>query len=353
VILGEDGPLVGRLRDDGIEVEVLPLAAVARDTRKDTVTAAGMRLAAGRATAGYVVALRRRLRELRPDIVHTNSLKSALYGGAAGRAAGIPVLWHIRDRIAPDYLPAAAVRLVRGATAVLPTAVVTPSQLTMDMLPRRPAIRAVVPDSVDPPAHAPLDSTSAAHPFRVGIVGRLAEWKGQHVVLEAFARAFPAGDSQLWLIGDAMFGESRYVDRLRRQVTGLGLGDRVELRGFRDDVWAELGQLDVLVHASTSPEPFGQVVLEGMAYGLPVIAAVPGGPAEIMVDGVDGLLVPSGSVEALTAALLRLAGDAGLRGRLGRSAQTTAKRYTPVETARGLRSVYAQMAGQAGRSPRR
>jgi glycosyltransferase involved in cell wall biosynthesis len=349
VILGEDGDLVERLQDAAISVEILALPAAARDTRKDTVTARGVGLAAGAETARYVASLRRRLRQLRPDILHTNSLKSALYGGAAGRAAGVPVLWHVRDRIAPDYLPGAAVRLVRAAAAVLPTAVVAPSEVTMATLPgRRPAIRAVVADSVDPPPDAG-ERSQDPHPFRVGIVGRLAQWKGQHVVIEAFAMAFPAGPTELWLIGDAMFGEAAYVDRIRRQIESLDLAGRVELRGFRGDVWAELAQLDVLVHASISPEPFGQVVLEGMAAGLPVIAAVPGGPAEVMVDGVDGLLTPSGSVEALAAALVRLAGDPALRDRLGRNARTTAARYTPERTAQGLLEVYRQIAGQGRR----
>jgi glycosyltransferase involved in cell wall biosynthesis len=352
VILGEDGPLVAQLRDSGIEVEVLALSAAAGDTRKETVTATGVPLSAARATAGYVLRLRRRLRELQPDVLHTNSLKSALYGGLAGRAAGVPVLWHVRDRIAPDYLPGAAVRLVRVAAMVLPSAVVTPSELTMATLPSRPAIRAVVPDSVDPPPDAGARAGDP-HPFRVGIVGRLAEWKGQHVAVEAFVRAFPAGDAELWVIGEAMFGEVSYADRLRRQIQSLGLGDRIELRGFRGDIWAELAQLDVLVHASTSPEPFGQVVIEGMAAGLPVIAAVPGGPAEIMVDGVDGLLTPSGSVEGLAAALVRLAGDPELRDRLGRNARTTAARYTPARTAQGLLEVYRQMAGQGRRGRNR
>jgi glycosyltransferase involved in cell wall biosynthesis len=352
VILGEDGPLVAQLRDSGIEVEVLALSAAAGDTRKETVTATGVPLSAARATAGYVLRLRRRLRELQPDVLHTNSLKSALYGGLAGRAAGVPVLWHVRDRIAPDYLPGAAVRLVRVAAMVLPSAVVTPSELTMATLPSRPAIRAVVPDSVDPPPDAGARAGDP-HPFRVGIVGRLAEWKGQHVAVEAFVRAFPAGDAELWVIGEAMFGEVSYADRLRRQIQSLGLGDRIELRGFRGDIWAELAQLDVLVHASTSPEPFGQVVIEGMAAGLPVIAAVPGGPAEIMVDGVDGLLTPSGSVEGLAAALVRLAGDPELRDRLGRNARTTAARYTPARTAQGLLEMYGQMAGQGRRGRNR
>src|SRR4051794_8099018 len=85
VILGEDGPLVGRLREQGISVEVMAMKERARDLRKDRVRAGGVDPGAAAATAAYVWRLRRRLRELRPDLVHTNSLKAALYGGAAGR----------------------------------------------------------------------------------------------------------------------------------------------------------------------------------------------------------------------------------------------------------------------------
>ncbi len=109
----------------------------------------------------------------------------------------------------------------------------------------------------------------------------------------------------------------------------LGLADRVSFRGFAEDVHAELARLDVLVHASTVPEPLGQVVLEGMAAGLPVVAADAGGPAEIIDDGVDGLLYPPGDEAALAERLRRLADDRELRvtprsGRGGRRATVRA-----------------------------
>src|SRR5207245_1613973 len=72
-------------------------------------------------------------------------------------------------------------------------------------------------------------------------------------------------------------GEERYLEDVRDLGERLGLDGRLELTGFRDDVGAELAGLDVLVHASTLPEPFGQVVAEGMAAGLPVVAAPAGG----------------------------------------------------------------------------
>jgi glycosyltransferase involved in cell wall biosynthesis len=161
----------------------------------------------------------------------------------------------------------------------------------------------------------------------VGLVGRLAPWKGQHVFLDAFARAFPTGGVRARIVGDALFGEDAYRDSLHQQVVRLGITDRVEFRGFRSDVRAELAALDVLVHASVQPEPFGQVVVEGMAAGLPVIATDAGGPAEIIDRGVDGLLIPPDDVEALAAAMRLLVGDLARRDDLGRRARVSATRY--------------------------
>ena len=225
-------------------------------------------------------------------------------------------MWHVRDRIAPDYLPRAGGR--RAATADLRAAERRDRQLRSDAGDAAGAgeeARSCVRSTVHDPVTAPR--TSACAPRRqslvVGMVGRLAPWKGQHVFLEAFARAFGEGDARAIVVGSAMFGsaETRYAAALHELATSLGIADRVEFRGFRDDVWAELADMDMLVHASITPEPFGQVIVEAMHAGLPVIAASGGGPSEIVTDGVDGLLYPPGDVDGLCAALTRLAARCG------------------------------------------
>ena len=346
VILGEDGPLVAALREAGVTVEVLPLREDLRDVRKDTVSAGRLDLATGPALVSYVATLRRRLRELSPDLVHTNSLKASLYGGVAGRAAGVPVVWHVRDRIADDYLPAPAVRLVRAAARVLPTAVVTNSAATLATLPRtrRASVlyNPVVPDAVPEQPRAPGPRPG---PLTVGVVGRLAAWKGQDVFLRAFARAFPDGGATARIVGSPLFGEQEYEAGLVALAADLGIADRVQWRGFRADVGAELAEMDVLVHCSTTPEPFGQVVVEGMAAGLPVIAAAAGGPLEIIEPGTDGLLTAPGDVDALAAAMTLLAGDPALRVRLGNAARASSRRFSPSATATRLLAVYRQVLG--------
>jgi glycosyltransferase involved in cell wall biosynthesis len=227
VVLAEEGPLVGRLRDVGVEVIVLPLAEDVRDVRRDRVVGLEALRSVWR-LAGYVLAVARLLRRLNADLVHTNSLKAAIYGGVAGRFARVPVVWHVRDRIAPDYLPRPAVLLVRLAARLLPAALIANSRSTLVTLPARRR-SAVVGSPVDVGAGsvAALPPERADGALVVGVVGRLAEWKGQHVFLEAFAEAFPDGMARARLVGSALFGEEPYEKRLRRQVEELGIADRV------------------------------------------------------------------------------------------------------------------------------
>jgi glycosyltransferase involved in cell wall biosynthesis len=292
-------------------------------------------------TALDIAALRRRLRELQPDFVHTNSLKAAVYGGLAARLARVPVVWHIRDRIAPDYLPKSAVLALRSLAFLVPDAVIFNSRstrATMGHLRRVSVIPSpVIHDSAAPHEHRAAERDGA---LTVAMVGRLAPWKGQHIFLDAFAKAFPNDNSRAIIAGSAMFGEDNYEQELRRLADRLCLSDRVEFAGFVDDVSALLRNVDVIVHASVIPEPFGQVVVEGMAAGLAVIASDAGGPSEVITDEVNGILVPLGDSEALAAQLSRLAGDASLRTRLGAVARERARDFDPKRIAAQVRAVW-------------
>jgi glycosyltransferase involved in cell wall biosynthesis len=344
VLLGEEGPLLDRLRDKGISVEVIPLAPRIRDLRRETVRLASIDFRALATLPPYVLRLRRRIRELEPDLVHTNSLKAALYGGIAGRLAGVPTIWHIRDRVSPDYLPRPAVQLVRLVSRVLPSAVIANSHETMSTLPRRwrsdVLYNPVVPDSV----RATGDSTEETRAsLTIGMIGRLAPWKGQDVFLDAFAEAFRGTDVRARLIGSALFGEDCYAASLEAQAERIGVASQVEFRGFKEDVWGELRELDVLAHCSVRPEPFGQVVLEGLAAGVPVVAANAGGPAELITNGVDGILTRPGSVGELAAALRRLADDRDFRRRLSAAGRRRSLDFTPERAVNHLLTLYERV----------
>ncbi len=343
VVLAEDGPFADALTAEGISVEVVQMPARARETRKGSVRLGRLSPLAVAASVVYTLRIARRLHVLSPDLVHTNSLKAGVYGAIATRIVGIPVIWHVRDRIADDYLPASAAWFVRSLIRHLANFVIVNSHATLLTL--GGAIRAEVVHSVVPEVVSldrPLEVRGAGTESVFGIIGRLAPWKGQDVFLEAFARAFPVGKQSAVIVGAPLFGEEekQYASGLLELARELGIADRVEFRGFRSDVWGELARMDVLVHASTIPEPFGQVILEGMVSGIAVVASAEGGPLELITPSVDGELYPPGDVERLAAILRELDSDPKRRRRLGEAARVRARDFLPGPTAVRVESIY-------------
>lgn len=347
VVLGEDGPLVDLLTGMGVETLVVPLPGNTRELRKDRL--ANPLVAVGRIAAvlRYAGQLRRLIRDRQVDLVHTNSLKAGFYGCLAARLAGVPSVWHLRDRLAPDYLPGAAVALTRVAVALLPTAVLSISAATRATLPhrllralgRRRAALDPIGDPIDADQVRP-SVPAGTDAFRVAMVGRFSPWKGQLVAIRAFAAADLGPSARLVLMGSALFGEQAYEREIHEEIARSGVGERVELAGFVDDVLSALDGVDVLVHASTTPEPFGQVVLEGLAAGVPVVATREGGPGEILTDHVDGLLYEAGNEQALAALLRELHDSPALRTRLAENGRTTVANYSPGSIGPAVLRVY-------------
>jgi glycosyltransferase involved in cell wall biosynthesis len=154
----------------------------------------------------------------------------------------------------------------------------------------------------------------------VGIVGHIQDWKGQHLVVEAVAmarRTHPA--LRCLVVGGVHRLGAEYAAALERRAAAPDLAGHVVLTGARDDVPACLDAMDVAVHASTTPEPFGRVLIEAMALGRPVIAPREGGPLVMVVDGETGLLVEPRSAEAIAAAIRTLLDDPDRRAAMGRA----------------------------------
>lgn len=151
----------------------------------------------------------------------------------------------------------------------------------------------------------------------IGLVGRLEESKGQDVLLRAFAdiyRAFP--QTYLLFSGEPPPEKQGYDLTLKALAEDLGIYDRVIFAGFQQDIASVYAALDVCVLASKE-EAFGLVLLEAMALGVPIIATAAGGVPEIIMDGVNGLLMPPGDVRALSEALVHLIRGEDLRKNIG------------------------------------
>jgi len=366
VVLGEEGPLAEKLRESNIDTTVLPLAAHVANTRKDSLGAASLlKLRAIGSSLAYAWRLAQFIESRGVRLVHTNSLKADLIGGIAARLAGVPVVWHVRDRIESDYLPRAAVSMFRWLCYVLPDFVVANSVATLKSLRLPGTTRYSVVHSgysrvnrSSAVVHEGIQRRAAAvksdpHTIRVGLVGRIARWKGQHIFIDAAARLrerFP--DARFQIVGSAMFGEDAFEREIRDRVKSLGVEENVEFLGFRTDVPDLMDQFDVLVHASVTGEPFGQVITEAMIAAKPVVATRGGGVPEIVEEGVTGFLVPMGDAGAMAEAICKLLDDPQRAAEMGLAGRARALRYFTVEdTARRIEYVFERVLNRNGRTP--
>jgi glycosyltransferase involved in cell wall biosynthesis/uncharacterized protein involved in exopolysaccharide biosynthesis len=359
IVLGAEGPLAAALRSVA-EVHILALPDEIRAAKKDKIGPRSF-LHLGRliSIALYIRRLRRFIRQNGIDIVHTNSLKADIIGGLAARLGGKPVIWHVRDRIADDYLPSAVAKGFRLLSRFVPTFIVANSAATMETLQLSGKSRnnnsnngnnnnnkdrkVVIHDGTTLPED-PVPPGNGNH-LLVALIGRISPWKGQDVFLRAVSRVsarFP--NARFKIVGTSLFGEREYESSVRTLCDELELDNIVEFTGFCVDIASVLRNLDVLVHASTIGEPFGQVIIEGMAAAKPVVATNGGGVPEIVVHNETGLLVPMRDVEAMAEAICKLLADPSKRHSMGNKGRERVRAYFTIErTVKKVQAVYERL----------
>ena len=159
-------------------------------------------------------------------------------------------------------------------------------------------------------------------------VSHLARWKGHRTFLQAcpYSRPLPIPRLCRGRRSLRTGGSQHSLAELKKLAGQLGLSQRVGFTGFLDEAAAAVRALDILVHASTAPEPFGLVIVEGMACGRAVIASEAGGAAELFEAGIDALGHAPGDAARLAERIALLATDWSLRARLGAAGRATAER---------------------------
>ncbi|HEY6360410.1 MAG TPA: glycosyltransferase, partial [Vicinamibacterales bacterium] len=303
-------------------------------------------------------------RELAPEIVHTNGLKMHLLAVWA-RPPGTPLVWYVHDYVARRHLSASLMKRFAHSCST----VVAASQSVADDLralggelpPRRAVWNAVDLERFSPDGdQLDLDDRSGLSPagrevVRVGLVATFARWKGHHAFLEAIALLPTSLNVRAYVIGGAVYDteESQVsMAELRETSVRLGLAARVGFTGFIDDPAPAIRALDVVVHASTEPEPFGLVIAEGMACGRALVVSYGGGACELVRPGVDALACTPGDAAALARCIEQLVADPGLRQRLGHAARATAERqFGRARLVNELLDVYEDIAPGASGEP--
>jgi glycosyltransferase involved in cell wall biosynthesis len=138
----------------------------------------------------------------------------------------------------------------------------------------------------------------------------------------------------------------RYYKRLKSLVRSLDIDDKIIFTGFRSDIPRFISAFDIVVLASSEPEPFGLVVIEGMAAGKPVIATASGGILDIIEDGVNGLLVPCKDSKAMAEAILEIVFNKDKAQRMGLAARRrVAERFTMERQIKAVEELYDSLLG--------
>jgi glycosyltransferase involved in cell wall biosynthesis len=349
LVVPEDGPLVSQSEALGVPTTVEPFSsALSRlgdagsggpaGHQKSRFSLLCQLFAATPATGAYVWKLRRIIREWAPDVIHTNGFKMHVLGVWA-RSHRVPVIWHVHDYVSTRPLMA---RLLRRYSVRCALAVANSKSVAEDVTAvcgKRLTVKTVY-NGIDLENFSPfgptleLDALSGLPPaspetIRVGMLATLARWKGHETFLRAMARLPAELPIRGYLIGGAIYqtnGSQHSLAELKRLANQLGVAQRIGFTGFVNQPAAAMRALDIVVHASTQPEPFGLVIVEGMACGRAVIASQAGGAAEIIASGIDALSHSPGDAAMLAERITQLVLNTNLRTRLGQAGRTTAER---------------------------
>lgn len=270
--------------------------------------------------------LARLMRELDAQVTVGNGSHPQIYGALAARIAGARIV-HLVNMI--HRVPLLSnhpidVLAIAGPCDLALTPSEASRQVMVRLRPKLPVetISPGTPISMVPPDEVEVarrELGAQAGDVLFGIFGRLQRGKGQDVFIESAKRvAAQVPEARFAVVGSTVFGlEPEFEPLLRRLAHRARLDPRMVLTGQRTDVPRLMAACDVVCHATWVPESFGMVLLEAMAQARPVVATRGGGPSEIVLDGVTGLLVAPNDSREMADAMLRLASDASFRRKAG------------------------------------
>jgi glycosyltransferase involved in cell wall biosynthesis len=297
-----------------------------------------------------------------PDLIHTNGFKMHILGAWASPRR-IPLVWHVRDFVRARPLMS---RLLRMHSRRCAAVIVNSRSVACDVraaLGPRISVHTVY-NAVDLDRFSPqgprldLDllcgmPTAGREVIRVGLVATMARWKGHETFLRALATLPMELPLRGYIIGGPVYhtlGSQYDIEELKTLAAGLGIADKVGFTGLVRDSAAAMRALDVVVHASVAPEPFGLVIAEAFACGRAVIASAAGGVNEIITPEENALAHRPGDVVGLAGCIAQLVDDSELRARLAERARSDARqRFTRTRLASDLNTIYRALASDVER----
>jgi glycosyltransferase involved in cell wall biosynthesis len=338
VVCPGEGDLSRVCRDGGVESHI-----VARPRFWSTSVRAGrnMRLPNPFAWIWNAIVILRATRlltlflaEHAPDVLVTKGLPSHFIGGLAARHAGVPCLWHVQDLIS-DRTFGIYRRVFAFAAQRLPQHIIVDGRAIKDQLPQSIHSRvSIVHNGIDTGVfHPGRDGAAVRREFDIapdqiviGQAGRITPWKGQHYLIEAFAKIageFPK--TVLLFVGAPVFESDAYERQLRAMAAESGLEHRIIFAGYRHDLPNVLAAMDVFAYTSVEKDTSPLALLSAMSSGLPIVAFDIEGVTELVEDDETFLLTPAARAAALAQALRLLVTDEQLRLLLAQNARRAAQ----------------------------
>lgn len=343
LITAPDGPLVTELMSLAVKAILLKLPPKIAQLGDSGLKSGSNKLArmlrfAGNLTlVGELIAYRSQLRqnilEIAPDLIHSNGMKTHLLAASLG--LDLPLIWHLHDFISSRSLIKYLLKLFVGKVTVaiaISRSIADDWQAVFPQLPIE-----LIYNAIDIYRYRSTVFTSTSKPDRqvkIGLVATYALWKGQDIFIQAIgqiAKQQPELKSQVkfYIIGGAIYQTDRSQHSrtsLQQLACDAGVEDWLEFIDFQRNVVSSYNMLDIVVHASTQPEPFGRTIVEAMACEKAVIVANAGGAAELFTHDRDALGVPPSDPVALATAMLEL-----IRSPAKRVAMGTAGRKTAID----------------------
>jgi len=331
VLLFQDGPFAGLLRAKKVPVIIATLPEVAVRVSKSAGVFAYLC-----AIPGICFLIYRVMRSAKDfELLYANTAKALVVAAVLAFLLRKKFCFHLHDIVNADHFSAIN-RLLIVTLANRAQAVVANSQATAEAYTsaggKNRRIR-VIHNGFKPfdfrsgslarPTGTRCGTQAGNFPV-VGLFGRITPWKGQHIFIKALVEL---PEVRGLIVGDALFTceDRSYGEQLRGLAAQLKIADRIHFTGFCSDILPLLLSVDVVAHCSTSPEPFGRVIVEAMLAGRPVIATRAGGAMEIVADNQTGLLVEPGDSHALAAAIQRLLENREFAAEMGRAAKRDAE----------------------------
>jgi glycosyltransferase involved in cell wall biosynthesis len=367
LVLGEDGPFANQAKAVGVDVIVAPFPrALGRlgDSGGGRMRSLWSCFKAAGATGRYATNLGRTLGKLQPDLIHTNGFKMHVLA-AWVHPRNTPVIWHVHDYVSTRPLMRRLLRLfARRCAAAIGNSFSVVSDIQKVCGPQLRTL--CLYNAVNLNSYAPVDDSlshsktdldalagidrPAKGTVRIGLVATMAHWKGHEIFLRALARLPRNFPFRAYIIGGAIYqteNSQRTLEELRGIAEELGIADKTAFTGYVEQTAGAIRALDILVHASTQPEPFGRVIAEGMACGRAVICSAAGGAAELITEGEDALAHSPGDEVGLSLRMLELIQNDELRARLGQAGRITAeRRFDTRRLSRELIPFYREVRGR-------